>query len=619
MHPDIYKRPLLWCLAALIILLLCFYSPAPSQRDVFHFLPAKDVTLMGQVDGFAVSKKQSKNVKVKVLSVNGQPAEGYVYARLQQFDPQWKDTLEISGRLQQPYGIDLLGNFDWRRYLAYQGIFTEMKSRETRLVRSAAWPYRWIRRLRADILAVFNTSFPPELAAIAGGVLLGERGEISPALYTAFQDSGAIHLLVASGGNVGFVTLVTVAFCGLFGLGRKKTLLSALAVAGVYTLAAGADAPLVRAYFMAACACGGYFLGRNSGVFQGLIVSCFLILCFHPASVFETGFQMSFLATLAIIVCLNNYTLPGRWPAWVRFFAQIFLATLSTQLVLLPIFTNVFYKVSVTGLLSNMILVPWASVLMGLSFAYYLLAKLHLGVLLCVPTEWCLEGFKTLVEFFASFRLSALPVAAWSTGAVIAFYAGLFWLFHLPHKEFARKLWRPCLALLIGAPLVQAMFFAPGEVYLLNEWNKSAALVRMPNGEMFVAGTALAPEQISAALRKAGVLKAAAVLAFTGEEAPGAWGNLSRQGSVLYPFASFWPGEEITVGQTRIQVEWGKHRTRAGRFWVNAGYSGTEKDDVSYCFSQGNTRVCVGALARFAQTDRQTLLQQRNKTVRLKI
>ena len=277
MHPDIYKRPLLWCLAALIILLLCFYSPAPSQRDVFHFLPAKDVTLMGQVDGFAVSKPKSKNVKLKVFSVNGRPADGYVYARLRNADPQWKDTLEITGRLQTPYGIDLLGNFNWRRYLAYQGIFTEIKSDDVRLVRRAAFPYRWIRALRADILDVFRSSFPPELASIAGGVLLGERGEISSDLYTAFQDSGAIHLLVASGGNVGFVTLVAVAFCGLFGLGRKKTLLSALAVAGVYTLAAGADAPLVRAYFMAVCACGGYFLGRNSGVFQGLIVSCFLI------------------------------------------------------------------------------------------------------------------------------------------------------------------------------------------------------------------------------------------------------------------------------------------------------------------------------------------------------
>jgi len=390
MHPDIYKRPLLFCLAALIILLACFYSPAPSKRDVFHSLDKKTVTLTGRAEGFAVSKKKSKNVIVKVFSVDGEPADGYVYARLRDFEPEWKDTLEITGRLQKPYGIDLLGNFDWSRYLAHKNVFTEIKSSDVRVIQPAAWPFRAVRAVRADILRVFNRAFEPELAGIAGGVLLGERGELSPSLYTAFQDSGAIHLLVASGGNVGFVTLVTVAFCSLFGAGRKKTLLIALAVAGVYTLIAGADAPLVRAYFMAACACAGYFLGRNSGVFQGLIVSCFIILCFHPASVFETGFQMSFLATLAIIVCLNNFTLPAKWPAWVRFFAQIFLATLSTQLVLLPVFTNVFYKVSLTGLVSNMILVPMASLLMGLSFAYYVLTLVHAGFLLYWPALWCL-------------------------------------------------------------------------------------------------------------------------------------------------------------------------------------------------------------------------------------
>lgn len=415
MHPDIYKRPLLFCLAALIILLACFYSPAPSKRDVFHSLDKKTVTLTGRAEGFAVSKQKSKNVIVKVFSVDGEPADGYVYARLRDFEPEWKDTLEITGRLQKPYGIDLLGNFDWSRYLAHKNVFTEIKSSDVRVIQPAAWPFRAVRAVRADILRVFNRAFEPELAGIAGGVLLGERGELSPSLYTAFQDSGAIHLLVASGGNVGFVTLVTVAFCSLFGAGRKKTLLIALAVAGVYTLIAGADAPLVRAYFMAACACAGYFLGRNSGVFQGLIVSCFIILCFHPASVFETGFQMSFLATLAIIVCLNNFTLPAKWPAWVRFFAQIFLATLSTQLVLLPVFTNVFYKVSLTGLVSNMILVPMASLLMGLSFAYYVLTLVHAGFLLYWGPR-C-GAWKGLRRWWSSLRRSGFRLCRRRRGA----------------------------------------------------------------------------------------------------------------------------------------------------------------------------------------------------------
>lgn len=620
MHPDWYKRPLLWCLAALIFWLVLFYRPVPSSKDVFHALPLKQVTLAARVEGFPVQKKQSNNVALKVLSVNGAPADGYVYARFPDFNPQWKDVLEVKGRLQQPYGIDLLGNFDWRRYLSYKHIFTEIKVSQAQVIEPAPLPLRLIRWIRADMLRVFAESFPPELASIAGGVLLGERGEISPQLYTAFQDSGAIHLLVASGGNVGFVTLITIAVCSFFGASRKITLVAAVSIAGVYTLAAGADAPLVRAYFMSVCACVGYFLGRNSGVLQGLLVSCFLILCFQPASVFETGFQMSFLATLAIIVCLSNYKLPGKWPAWGRFFAQIFLATLATQLILLPIFTNVFYKVSLTGLLANMILVPWASLLMAMTFSYYILTWLHAGGLLLLPVRECLEGFKTLVEFFASFRLSALPAAAWRTGYIVGFYAILFWLLHLPQKAFARKLFWPCLVLALAAPAGQVLFFSPGRVYLLNEWYRHAALVQMPSGQVFVFGEELKEEQIAAALYKMGVRRADAVLAFTAVAGKNDLSGLSKTGEVIRPFETgVWPGDTLQIGKTTLTVQWAEHQNRNGRFWTNAGYSGTEKDEVSYCLTEKNHSVCLGAGARFVRQGESFFASQKNKTVQVKI
>ena len=619
MHPDMYKRPLLWCLATLIVGLAFFYRPAPSGQDVFHFLPQKEVTLTGRVESFAVRKKKSQNVIIKVFSVNGQKATGQISARLPDFTPQWKDILEISGRLQQPYGVDLLGNFDWRNYLADKGIFTEIKGSSVSVVHPAAWPWRVIRALRADILRVLNEAFPPDLASIAGGVLLGERGEQDPALYSAFQDSGAIHLLVASGGNVGFVTLLTLAVCSWIGLSRKKMLLLALGVAGAYTLIAGADAPLVRAYFMAVCACTGYLLGRNSGVFQGLLVSCFLILLFQPASVFETGFQMSFLATLAIIICLNNYKVPGKWPKTLRFFAQIFLATLSTQLVLLPEFTNVFYKVSVTGLISNMLLVPLASVLMGLSFAYYVCSLLHLGWILHGVTYGALWLFKTLVVYFASFKMSALQVSAWSADAITAYYAGLFLVFNLPLKNFARKIALPCLVVLFGAPLAE-YFFAPDiQIYLLNEWNKSGAVIHTKNGGAFLAGSELDPEKLQAALLKTGVKQPNAILLFTDEPVPPEFSTRFFKARVIRPFADNWPGDNFAFGPVTAQLNWGEHETREGRRWISEGYSGTDKDDASYCFIYKGKKACLGAFARFAYSGEKHATAQRNKTIALKI
>ncbi len=615
MHPDVYKRPLLWVLAAYILTLVFFYSPAPAKRDVFHFLPQKQVTLTGRVDGFAVSKKGGRNAAVKVLTVNGAPADGTVYARFKNFEPEWKDKIALSGKLQKPYSVDLLGNFDWRRYLSLKNIFTEIKVSSASVIKPAPFFVRWIRFVRGDILRAFNDAFPPDLAGIAGGVLLGERGEFAEDLYTAFQDSGAIHLLVASGGNVGFVTLITLFCCSVVGLGRRKMLLAALATAGIYTLVAGADAPLVRAYFMTLCACAGYLLGRNSGVFQGLLVSCFVILCVHPAAVFETGFQMSFLATLAIIICLNNYQLPARWPKWLRFFAQIFLATLSTQLVLLPVFTNVFYKVSLTGLVSNMILVPLASCLMGLGFAYYLLNVFHMGFILYWPLLGALELFKTLVEFFASFRFSSLPACAWSAGTVAAYYAGLFLLFNWPLKNFTYKIWPACLAFVACALGVQYFSRPAVTVYLLNEWNRSSALVRLRGGETLVLGDGLKEEKILNALYKTGVRRADIYLPFSaGADYP--WQKIADK--TVEPFEDVWPGESLQAGKSRVRVTWGLHQTKTGRLWNNMGYSGTDKDDVSYCVEYTGREVCIGANARFAQTaDGRVIPNRLNETVKI--
>ena len=118
MHPDFYKRPLLYVLIAFILGLLFFYKPTASPLDPHAFLSSPEVTLTGRVEYFYTAKAQSNNVIVKVFSINGQPATGYTYARLAHFEPLWKDTLEISGRLQEPYGIDLLGNFNWKKYLS---------------------------------------------------------------------------------------------------------------------------------------------------------------------------------------------------------------------------------------------------------------------------------------------------------------------------------------------------------------------------------------------------------------------------------------------------------------------------------------------------------------------
>ena len=570
MHPDVYKRPLFLLLLALIAGLLLWYKPAASPTDVVHFAPQQQVTLIGRVERFYTAKPKSNNVIVKVFSVDGKPASGYAYARLSNFEPLWKDTLEITGKLQEPYGINLLGNFNWRKYLSYKHVFAEVKSDNVHVVKPAAWPYRVLRAVREDILHVFAENFEPEIASIAGGILLGERGSLSPELFTAFQDSGAIHLLVASGGNVGFVTLMTLAICGLFRLTIRKALWVALLVAGVYTLIAGADAPLMRAYFMTVCACGGYYLGRNSGVLQGLILSCVIILILYPSSLFETGFQMSFIATAALIICLQNYPIPSRWPRCAQFFAQIFMATLAVQLALLPIFTNVFYKVSLTGLVANMVLVPLASVLLGLSFAYYICCLCHVGIVLYYPTIWCLELFKYLVEFFAAAPFSAISVTAWGTGSIVSYYVILFWILHIRIAPIRKWFGIAAVLIVCVACGVQTAYRHQSRVYLLDEWYKSVAVVQMKDGNAFVVGDGLEPEKVKNALYRLGHKQAVAVFLTRGSFSKNNYQSLSMQ--IIEPFTQDWPQiASWTFGKTNVRMIWGMRATKKSGRWYNTG------------------------------------------------
>ncbi len=620
MHYSYYKRPLLLLLILYITLLACFYKPGPAKNDVSSFISQKIVTLAGRVDGFPIVKKAGTNVIVKVAEVNGQKADGYVYARFADYTPVWRERVELTGTLKKPYSVALMGNFDWAEYLASKHVFSEIKVSSVRQVSPPPLFFRVISSVRADILNTFEQNFPRNLSAIAGGVLLGERGEIDPQLYADFQDSGAMHLLVASGGNVGFVTLIVFAFCALFRLSRKKTALLALMIAGIYTLVAGADAPLVRAYFMTVCAVTGWFLHRNSGVFQGLIISCFIILIFTPAALFETGFQMSFLATLAIVICLNNYELPYKWPRWVKFFVQIFMATLSTQLVLLPVFTNVFFKVSFAGLLANMILVPFASVLMALSFAFYICSLLKVGFLLHFVAGAALGIFVYLVEFFAGFSFSSFPVAAWSTGWLISYFVGIFLLFNLPQKNFIRRAWPVLAAIILLSPVVQYVFFNPPTVWLLNEWNKNAVLFRAPDGTRILFGAAIEGDKLARAVLKSGSRQLDAVfISQDAEKQQKEIEKLAKQikiKQVVLPFENTWPGDEIMIGSWKVKTEWGVLLNRQKQLWINSGYSGG-RDSLSYTLSSKKIDFIVAANGRFIASDGEVSENMRNATRRI--
>ncbi len=469
MHPSFYKRPFLIIFLIYILVLALFLKvPTPKQNDIFYKIPAK-TELKVYINSYPRAKANKQFFTADVLALNGQKQKGKIYLTCQDCPELMRgQIITFDADLLYPSNQENFGSFEWDKYLARKHIFTQATIEKLLSTESPKNFWFYLSKVRASILKVFWNNLPPNSAAILSGITLGEKGDIPESLYTSFQDSGAMHLLVASGGNVGFVTLIVYFLCSLFFGGRKRKAFIALIAALLYTLIAGADAPLLRAYLMTVAATLGFILGRKSGIMQGLLLAAFFILIVNPQSLFEAGFQMSFLATCAIILFTLNFKFSHKIPSLLRGALELFFVSFCAQLALLPVFTNYFYKISFSAVFSNLLLVPLSAVLMGGGFLLWLTS--FLGEFIFVPVlfiiKFLLLCFEYLVNFFAALPFSNITAYALKPTTIIAFYILLFFLLNL--SLFKKKFKSFCIVFIISLLIFcGGIFIKPQEVTVL--------------------------------------------------------------------------------------------------------------------------------------------------------
>lgn len=494
MTSDFYKRPLFLFLVLYALVISFFVSvPKPKTQDISSFInyAPKEITL--KITSYPIVKKDRLLFYADILSAEKTPQKGRSYVYCKECSGLMRgEEITLKGIIEPVFYADNYGSFNWRTYLARRNIFTAVRTENKNIisVKPASKIWRILNSMRNSMLSVFQDNLSPQAALVLGGITLGEKGSLDKGLYAAFQDSGAIHLLVASGGNVGFITLIVYLLCSLFFTGRYFPAFAALSAALLYTLIAGADAPLIRAYIMALCSTLGFLLGRKSGILQGFVIAALIILIFNPQSIFDTGFQMSFLAVLFIVWFTCNFSFLSKWPPVAAWAGGIFLVSLSAQLALLPIFTNCFHRVSFAAVLSNIILVPLSGALMGGGFLMWAASFLPFDILfksIVFVMEKLLYLFNFFVEAFAATPLAGIEVHAWSYWYVAAYYCLLFVVFNFP--VFKNKKYFVSIVLSITAVLfLCGVFIKPDFTRLLESRYSKALFVRQKNEIKLIGG-----------------------------------------------------------------------------------------------------------------------------------
>ena len=604
MRFSYYKRPLFLLLMCWLAGILAFriYGAAGASCDPGP-LPAYGVRVEGRIAQYPAHSRGSWRFILEASALDGEAADisFMVYAR-DMGGASYDDKVVFTAGLAAPFNFAIPGNLDWRGYLAERGIIAEARVDRLEILQKAPFIIRRAAAFRANALKIFDENFTADRASVMAGIVLGEKKNVSDELKTAFQDSGAMHLLVASGSNVGFVTFVVYFLCSHLKIRKKYSGLLALLCAGFYVLAAGLEAPLVRGYIMFLAALGGYLLDRDSGIFQGLIIACLAILLTDPSALFDAGFRMSFIASYGITAGMTLWDGLIRLKGPLRSLSRVLMVSFFAQVGLYPLMALYFHKISLISIVSNVLLVPASGIIMGLGFVT--LISSWSGILVTFVsslTGYGAGAFIWLVKAFAAFRYSYVLVSPPSAITLAAFFVFVFILLHAPLIGFGKRR----LYMLAAVPLftILAAGFLPVKslVSVFSDSDTRSVAVRHGGDGLFLFNPGINGRKLSNCVLHYGFRSVEGV--FISTLARRDWGGLGELAGqmkikkVALPYGALpeelseimsalagagtriervWPQDRILFKGLEIRPDWGSGKDAVPE---TAGYTGRDPEE----------------------------------------
>jgi len=280
------------------------------------------------------------------------------------------DMCEFSGRLSVPFRATNPSQFDYSKYLMNFKVYTVLYSDENfeRIPEKLSFKWKFLKQLdntRHRIMNEHSRYIQSPNREILGGVVFGDDA-VAPDedIKFSFIHSGLLHILAASGMNVAFI--FGFWFFLLFKILRapfRPTVISGMLLVILYTLMTGMGASVVRAALMLLFVLGGKLFDRDARSVSLLAFVALLMLIYNPAYINSVSFQLSFLATLGLLmtgsVIFEKLKTDSKI---IDFVTGSVVVPLVAQIWVAPIQMFYFNTFSLYSIFANILSVPFVTV-----------------------------------------------------------------------------------------------------------------------------------------------------------------------------------------------------------------------------------------------------------------
>jgi len=205
--------------------------------------------------------------------------------------------------------------------------------------------------------AQFEKYIPSAIArGLVDAMMLGDEVNLDQDMREAYAETGIIHIIAISGGNVAVFFVIVSGLLWWLRDKRHRWVKYAIALPLVwfYVVMAGSSPSAIRAAAMFSLIAFAVLFQKNSNSLNSVLATAFILLCAQPMWLFSPGFQLSFLAVLSLILFyrhVRRWWAPSAWVAQQLW--SVVAASIAAQILVAPLIIYYFHSFPLMFIIAN--------------------------------------------------------------------------------------------------------------------------------------------------------------------------------------------------------------------------------------------------------------------------
>ncbi len=282
--------------------------------------------------------------------------------------------------------------------------------------------YKLLRNIRVTLQDKLFSNISYDSAATVCAITYGDKNFLDEDFEDNVRNSGVSHVMVVSGMHLSIIMSAVFKVFGRIFYNRFARALSSAVFVFMICGVCGFTVSVTRAaimYFIAAAA--PLFYRENDSV-NSLCATVSLILLMSPFAVYNISFQLSVLATFAIVgpsafYCEMIFSRCSKIKTHFSALIQLVFNTLFAMLFTMPITIWKFGTLSFISPITNLAISYPITFLLELTLLSVLLSFIPLILIICTfmfkISDFVAGYINSAINFFGKMHYSAITVPAW--------------------------------------------------------------------------------------------------------------------------------------------------------------------------------------------------------------